>query len=145
MFSRVHPAMRIHWANKHFSSAVGVTTVNSTSRIYRSIVDNSRGLTLIGGTLFLVIGETAAFVHKQVETAKNIELLDLKTAKNIELLEKNIELVEKSAELVEKSAELAALKNTLLFGQSEEYKSMRDSYAKREVEAASGARGKQGN
>lgn len=84
-------------------------------------------MTLIGGTLFLVIGGTAAFVHKQVETAKNIEL------------------IEKNIELVEKSAELAALKNTLLFGQSEEYKSMRDSYAKREVEAASGARGKQGN
>ena len=125
MFSRVHPVMRIQWANKQFSSAVGVTTADSTSRIYRSIVDNSRGLTLIGGTLFLVIGGTAAFVHKQVETSKNIEL------------------IEKNIALVEKSAELAALKNTLLFGQSEE--SMRDSYAKREVEAASGARGKQGD
>ena len=116
--------MRIQWANKQFSSAVRVTTADSTSRLYRSIVDNSRGLTLIGGTLFLVIGGTAAFVHKQAETAKNVELLekykeliDLKTAKNIELSDlktaKNIELLEKNIELIEKSAELAALKKTM--------------------------------
>jgi hypothetical protein len=64
---------------------------------------------------------------------KDKEMLLSNAQKDKEMLEKNaqkdkemlLSIAQKDKEIMEKSAELAALKNTLLFGQSEEYKAMR--------------------
>jgi hypothetical protein len=53
---------------------------------------------------------------------KNKEMLLSSAQKNKEML---LSIAQKDKEIMEKSAELAALKNTLLFGQCEEYKAMR--------------------
>ena len=96
--------------------------MKTAAETFRFFDEHSRGITLFGGAALVLTG----MVTITVQNKKDIEA-------NKALIEFNRELVSKDVELVSKDAELKAMKNMLLYGQSEEYKGMRESYASRDV------------
>ena len=96
--------------------------VKTAAAFYRTLVENSRGITMVGGFTFAV-GGIVAF---SVQSRDAIE-------HNKALVAKDVEILESKLEAQKQQTELASLKNLLLFGQSEEYKSMRQSFSSREI------------
>jgi hypothetical protein len=83
---------------------------------------NFNAFVIFGG----VISGVALVVSYQNGVKADIKLLE-KVVENVENnAKKDKELLENSIKAMNESAELAALKNTLLFGQSKEYKAMRE-------------------
>lgn len=89
--------------------------MKTAAETFRFFDEHSRGITLFGGAALVLTG----MVTITVQNKKDIEA--------------NKALIEFNRELVSKDAELKAMKNILLYGQSEEYKGMRESYASRDV------------
>lgn len=89
--------------------------MKTAAETFRFFDEHSRGITLFGGAALVLTG----MVTITVQNKKDIEA--------------NKALIEFNRELVSKDAELKAMKNMLLYGQSEEYKGMRESYASRDV------------
>jgi hypothetical protein len=79
-----------------------------------------------------VISAVAVVVSYQNAIKADIKMLENNAQKDKEMFlsiarkdkEMLLSIAQKDKEIMEKSAELSALKNTLLFGQSEEYKAM---------------------
>ena len=114
--------------------------MKTAAETFRFFDEHSRGITLFGGAALVLAGMVTITVQnkKDIEANKaliefNRELADKDIEANKALIEFNRELVSKDVELVSKDAELKAMKNMLLYGQSEEYKGMRESYASRDV------------
>ena len=105
-------------------------TAAETLRVFG---EHSRGITLFGGAALVLTGMVTITVQNKKDIEANKKLADKDIEANKALIEFNRELVSKDVELVSKDAELKAMKNILLYGQSEEYKGMRESYASRDV------------
>lgn len=100
--------------------------MKTAAETFRFSDEHSRGITLFGGAALVLTGMVTITVQNKKDIEANKKLAD----KDIEA---NKALIEFNRELVSKDAELKAMKNMLLYGQSEEYKGMRESYASRDV------------
>ena len=96
-------------------TTTNIRKMKTAAETFRFFDEHSRGITLFGGAALVLTG----MVTITVQNKKDIEA--------------NKALIEFNRELVSKDAELKAMKNMLLYGQSEEYKGMRESYASRDV------------
>ena len=136
-------------------TTTNIRKMKTAAETFRFFDEHSRGITLFGGAALVLTGMVTITVQnkkdieankkladKDIEANKaliefNRELADKDIAATNALIEFNRELVSKDVEfnreLVSKDAELKAMKNMLLYGQSEEYKGMRESYASRDV------------
>jgi hypothetical protein len=103
-------------------SATRGKELKSVADFFDVIQDYSRGLTLLGGFTIVIIGVATMFSNANNEIATNKKLVDKET-KRIE------EKAALETKLAAERTELNALKNLLLFGQSEEYRQMRKEYA----------------
>ena len=87
---------------------------------------NWSAFAVFGGTISAV----ALAVSYQSGLQADMKILENNAKKDKEMLENNAkkdkEILENSIKAMNESAELAALKNTLLFGQSDKYKTMRE-------------------
>mmetsp|Transcript_9240 Transcript_9240/g.13914 ORF Transcript_9240/g.13914 Transcript_9240/m.13914 type:complete len:126 (+) Transcript_9240:82-459(+) len=112
---------------RSFLRTVGTRRKASTSRgtyeTFTLLEEHSRGITLLAG-LVIGVGGIVAFTVQSRDAVKM----------NEEKIQNNKELAKKDTEMAIQASELSALKNLLLFGQSEEYKSMRQSFASRDKE-----------
>jgi hypothetical protein len=143
--------------------------VKAVPEFYQMLVENSRGLSVLGGFAAVVGGVVAFNVQSKEAIKHNKALNDANIASNKTLTDANIAsnkaitdaniasnkamtdaniasnkaitdanialhktLIDKDLSLLQKEAELTSLKNLLLFGQSEEYKGMRQSFASHE-------------
>mmetsp|Transcript_9239 Transcript_9239/g.13913 ORF Transcript_9239/g.13913 Transcript_9239/m.13913 type:complete len:137 (+) Transcript_9239:82-492(+) len=123
---------------RSFLRTVGTRRKASTSRgtyeTFTLLEEHSRGITLLAG-LVIGVGGIVAFT---VQSRDAVKMNEEKIQNNKELAKKDTEnakqLLNKEIEMAKQASELSALKNLLLFGQSEEYKSMRQSFASRDKE-----------
>mmetsp|Transcript_6364 Transcript_6364/g.9604 ORF Transcript_6364/g.9604 Transcript_6364/m.9604 type:complete len:105 (-) Transcript_6364:255-569(-) len=93
--------------------------IGSAYESFKKLEEHSRGITLFTG-YSIGLGGIIAFT---IQTRDTIKL--------------NKEMAKKDIEIAKKDNELRALKNSLLYGQSEEYRTMRQSYASRKMDEAS--------
>ena len=115
--------------------------------LFTALQNYGHGLTLVGGFIIIIVGATTYVVRGNTEIRKDVELAERNTAfakelmasnqmNNEKLMASNKEhvdkLIEKDIAIVKRDAELTALKNILVFGQSEEYRGMRTSFARGE-------------
>ena len=93
--------------------------------LFTALQNYGHGLTLVGGFIIIIVGATTYVVRGNTEIRKDVELAERNTAFAKELMASNKEhvdkLIEKEIAIVKRDAELEALKNILVFGQSEEY------------------------
>ena len=93
--------------------------------LFTALQNSGHGLTLVGGFIIIIVGATTYVVRGNTEIRKDVELAERNTAFAKELMASNKEhvdkLIEKEIAIVKRDAELEALKNILVFGQSEEY------------------------
>ena len=125
-------------------TTTNIRKMKTAAETFRFFDEHSRGITLFGGAALVLTGMVTITVQNKKDIEANKKLADKDIEANKALIEFNRELADKdiaatnaliefNRELVSKDAELKAMKNMLLYGQSEEYKGMRESYASRDV------------
>ena len=115
---------------RSFSLRRQASTSSSAYESFKKFEEHSRGITLFAG-YSIGLGGIIAFT---IQTRDTIKLNEEIAKRDVEMAQT---IAKKDVEAAKIDVELRALKNLLLYGQSEEFRSMRESCASREMDEAS--------